>query len=1261
MKGAVDPGYQCWSGEAPLQAKRSDGEAFSQSLKLTTEQNIHTQNVHICDQYGAVFQSPSDLAPHLQSREKTAGQEESQTVSCSRSTLAPISLPVQTENMFADSSKTINLKQMQSEQSTPTQNLHICNQCGKGFLCLSELVLHQCAHIKGKTAKQSPCQSRIPSHDPMAPVLLQDKENLLANSSQETFCQKSTLGMDQGIHTPYLYICEHCGKCYRWRSDLTRHQRVHHDRKATKQRVHPSEANPLVSVTLPLQEENVFVSPGSAFRPKSKLRTDQNSRTKKQNICDQCGKRCRKAYDLALHYQCEHPSRGVGKTDQNILTEDLHICDQCGKGYLWRSDLYRHHRINHGRKVGEQRKHQSEAGPIVPSPSPLQGENMIGSPEPTFQTELKLTNDQNTRTKKQHICDQCGKWFRKPYDLAIHYRRQHPDIAMPREHQSEAGPLVSARLPVLPASTLRSKSGLKTARTTRINNLHICDQCGMGYQWLCHLARHRSVDHGIKAGTRREHRSKAFGLYTFARREDQQKLVSIPLQEEKTFVSPARPRSKPGTDLSAHTRKKLICRLCGKGFRYPSDLARHRLSCLRKSTRQKKRQSEASPPVSVTLPLQSETTFTAPESMFIPKTKLTADQRIRTKNQVKNIGYYCGKSYWWPSDLARHERANHGRTAKQRACQSEADPLVPVPLPLQEEDAVDSPEAHSPSPLALIPLQTKNVFANSPAMFNPEPGLLAGRSIHATDPHIRGQNQNGFWWPSGPVQHPYVHCEGKTAGWAPFSSKGCRSSHLVPHPLQVENIVANSYKTFFQNSRLVTEQSTYLHTCSHCGNVCQWTPPLDQHQHQHSEAKLARQGYCQPAACSPSPGMSIPLPLQEANPEQMRDWSIKTQDLQIGNHSGNCFQWPPGLTQHPCVHSWGGVARGGRCQSKVEDTSPSTSVNMLVQVVSQFANVQKAISPRPKPMTGPFANSKGPSLCDLYGEGFRWLSDLTHSRERPHSCTVCGSQFTRRVQLVKHQKLHKEPLDSEEEEEDGEQPQSGCEEEDIPTEQEQWLPPQGTEELCEPFASSIAYDRHESPTGGSSSPEPPPPNSIWEIGVSGQPYVISLERPYECGNCGSCDHSTIDIQSTELASFGVDDTASSDWTSPVGFQDASVPVPPTAAWGANDDVEEVLRKEGSPASPTTVGRVRQPSDVASENFTEYSAESSFLSSVEDSALEEDDKPYACPKCPKQFKVMYSLKRHLAIHQKMKPHRCKKCGMSFVHSSYLAKHMRRHTR
>ncbi|KAJ6653001.1 hypothetical protein lerEdw1_010206, partial [Lerista edwardsae] len=491
VKEAVDPGCQSRPGEAALQTKGtygSDGEAYSQSLKLTAEQSTHTQNVHVGDQYGKVFQSPPDLSPLLQSREETAGQEESQTASCSRSTFAPVSLPLQTENVFADSSKTVSLKQMQTEQTTPTQNQRICNQCGKTLLCLSELIQHQLAHSEGEMAKRSQCQSKIPSHDPVAPVLLQDKENLITNSYQETFCQKSTLGMDQSTRTKYLYICEHCGKSYQWRSDFTRHQRVHHDRKATKQRGHPSEASSLVSASLPLQEENVFVSPESTFRPKVKPSTDQNSCMKKQNICDQCGKRCQKHYDLVLHYQREHPSREVERTDQNILTKDLHICDECGKGYLWRSDLYRHRRINHGRKVGKRREHPSEAGTLVP-----------------------------------------------------------------------------VRLPVSPVSALRPKSGLKTDRTSHINQLHICDQCGMGYQWLSHLARHQSVDHGIKAGTQRAHRSKASPL------------VSVPLQEE-TFVSPERPKSKPVTECtsqSAQAKNKCICRRCGKGFRYPSDLARH--------------------------------------------------------------------------------------------------------------------------------------------------------------------------------------------------------------------------------------------------------------------------------------------------------------------------------------------------------------------------------------------------------------------------------------------------------------------------------------------------------------------------------------------------------------------------------------------------------------------------------------------------------------------------------------------------------------
>lgn len=58
--------------------------------------------------------------------------------------------------------------------------------------------------------------------------------------------------------------------------------------------------------------------------------------------------------------------------------------------------------------------------------------------------------------------------------------------------------------------------------------------------------------------------------------------------------------------------------------------------------------------------------------------------------------------------------------------------------------------------------------------------------------------------------------------------------------------------------------------------------------------------------------------------------------------------------------------------------------------------------------------------------------------------------------------------------------------------------------------------------------------------------------------------------------------------------------------------------------------------------------------------DEQDKPFPCPDCPKQFKRSEHLKRHIrSVHSNIRPFHCKYCDKKFSRSDNLAQHLKTH--
>ena len=67
-----------------------------------------------------------------------------------------------------------------------------------------------------------------------------------------------------------------------------------------------------------------------------------------------------------------------------------------------------------------------------------------------------------------------------------------------------------------------------------------------------------------------------------------------------------------------------------------------------------------------------------------------------------------------------------------------------------------------------------------------------------------------------------------------------------------------------------------------------------------------------------------------------------------------------------------------------------------------------------------------------------------------------------------------------------------------------------------------------------------------------------------------------------------------------------------------------------------------------------------LSESKETSQDDDEKPFPCPDCSKQFKRSEHLKRHIrSVHSNIRPFHCKYCEKKFSRSDNLAQHLKTH--
>ncbi|XP_069610949.1 oocyte zinc finger protein XlCOF7.1-like [Ranitomeya imitator] len=225
-------------------------------------------------------------------------------------------------------------------------------------------------------------------------LVLKEEKLFSCLECEKCFKQKSYLLKHQRIHTGKKpFSCSECGKCFIRKSHLVRHHKIHTGEKpylcsecgkcflekanlVTHQRIHTGEKGFSCSEC------------GKCFIGNSHLVRHQRTHTReKPHSCLECGKCfCEKSHLL------EHQRIHTG--------EKPFSCSECGKCFIWRSNLVVHQTIH----TGERSFSCSECGKC-------------------FLRKSQLVIHQRIHTgEKEFLCSECGKCFIGKSHLVVHQR-----------------------------------------------------------------------------------------------------------------------------------------------------------------------------------------------------------------------------------------------------------------------------------------------------------------------------------------------------------------------------------------------------------------------------------------------------------------------------------------------------------------------------------------------------------------------------------------------------------------------------------------------------------------------------------------------------------------------------------------------------------------------------------------------------------------------------------------------------------------------
>ncbi|XP_055981093.1 zinc finger protein 517 [Sorex fumeus] len=205
----------------------------------------------------------------------------------------------------------------------------------------------------------------------------------------KAFKQSSILLRHQLIHTEEKpYQCGECGKAFRQSMQLTAHHRVHTQEK-------PFECGEC----------------GKAFSRSSRLQQHRKFHTgEKPFECSECGKAFCRRFTLTEHHRIHSGERP-------------YTCLQCGQRFIRGSSLLKHHRLH-----SEERPHEDGGCPnplLLMAQKTQAGDKCYQCPvcHKTFKHHSLLLLHQRLHTgEKPFECRECGRAFSRKSNLTLHMK-----------------------------------------------------------------------------------------------------------------------------------------------------------------------------------------------------------------------------------------------------------------------------------------------------------------------------------------------------------------------------------------------------------------------------------------------------------------------------------------------------------------------------------------------------------------------------------------------------------------------------------------------------------------------------------------------------------------------------------------------------------------------------------------------------------------------------------------------------------------------
>ncbi|KAI5942724.1 Zinc finger protein 467 [Manis javanica] len=363
-----------------------------------------------------------------------------------------------------------------------------------------------------------------------------------------SFTQRAHMLLHQRSHRGERpFPCSECDKRFSKKAHLTRHLRTH-----TGERPYPC------------------VECGKRFSQKIHLGSHQKTHTGERPFpCTECEKRFRKKTHLIRH--------------QRIHTgERPYQCARCARSFTHKQHLVRHQRVHEA------------AGRAPPSPDAPSSPARTPTPSPPG--------------PKPFTCSDCSLSSGRKKNLATHHSVHRSEGRPFRCDECALGATVDSAVAEPVACAPRSTAALQGAPASELS---FCSDCGRGFAYGQHLARHRRVHTG----------ERPFACAQCGRRFG----------------------SRP--NLVAHCRahsgaRPFACAQCGRRFSRKSHLGRHQAV------------HTGSRPHACAVCARS----------FSSKTNLVRHQAIHTGSRPFSCPQ-CGKSFSRKTHLVRHQRI-HGEAAQ---------------------------------------------------------------------------------------------------------------------------------------------------------------------------------------------------------------------------------------------------------------------------------------------------------------------------------------------------------------------------------------------------------------------------------------------------------------------------------------------------------------------------------------------------------------------------------------------------------------------